>query len=414
MRVLVYEQYYKGHFYQYVHHILPLLTSLVDEVIVAVTAEGRKSPEFASLLKPFSDQVDIYSDVLRDDPGNGINQKIKTYYNLFDTVKRIRPDYVFIPSGDRHTLGAASSWLRGLSNKLPGNIPAEVGIHFGLGNVDVDFRDRIKAFIRYQSYLFSSWANIHFVNAFLYEKIQLKGGNLAHKAKMLPDPIPTNPRQDKIESRKRLGIPEDGHYIGIIGLLDERKAIDIFLEAFQGSFKNKERLLLAGELSPRFHKLIENNYKNLIHQERIILLNKYLTEQEFLLALSASDIICVPTLKGSPISSILLKGISAGRPILTNNNFGWSHAMVKKFQFGWACDLSDKEKLIQALHVIFECYEEYEESEATKRLLTFHQPENFAESWVAQLRVILGKPALKPIPDWNWVLEALPIQRQAL
>src|SRR2546423_13257203 len=59
VRVLLYEQWFSGHHYHYLHHMLPRLIELADEVVVAVTLAGRESVEFQTLLAPFADRVVI-------------------------------------------------------------------------------------------------------------------------------------------------------------------------------------------------------------------------------------------------------------------------------------------------------------------------------------------------------------------
>jgi len=407
MRVLVYEQFHFGHFYQYVHHLLPLLIDLVDEVIVPVPDKSRKTVEFSLLIEPFSDRISIDSNIPYEDPRMTVRQRIKLHRNLRDAVRRIRPDYVFVPSADGQTSAIVFFRLCGLG-ALPGNVPVEAGIHYGLGKTAINFRDRIKDGLYYKAFLLSPWTNIHFVNAVLYESIQSKGGRLARRAKILPDPIPVNPRYNKIESRIRLDIPEEGRYIGVVGALDKRKAIDKLLEAFlDGTFRVNDRILLAGRLAHSFSELIERDYADMVKKNRIVLLNRYLDEQEFTLALSAVDVVCTPSPFHAQLSSVLLKGIAAGKPVLAND-FGWSRMMIRRFQFGWTCNFLDKEEVVRSLRIALEQCDEYKESEATKRLLEFHSPENFAESWLVQLRKIMGKSAPKAVRTWDWVLDALP------
>lgn len=406
MRVLVHEQFHFGHFYQYVHHLLPLLIDLVDEVIVPVPDKNRETVEFSSLIGPFLGRISIDSNLPYEVPKMTVRQRIRLHGNLRDAIRRIRPDYVFIPSADGQTSAIGFFRLCGLGD-LSRNVPVEAGIHYGLGKTAISFRDRMKDALYYQTFLLSPWTNIHFVNAALYESIQLKGGRLARRAEMLPDPIPTNPRYNKIESRTRLNIPEDGRYIGVVGVLDTRKAIDKLLEAFRdGTLRINDRILLAGRLVRSFRELIERDYADMVKQNRIVLLNRYLDEQEFALAFSAVDVVCTPSPCHAQLSSVLLKGIAAGKPVLAND-FGWSRMMIRRFQFGWTCNVLDKNAFARALRIALEQCDEYKESEATKRLLEFHSPENFAESWLVRLRKIMGKSAPKPVRSWDWVLEAL-------
>ena len=54
MRLLIHQQYHLGHHYHYVAHLLPALMGHVEDIVVAVTEQGRHSPEFDALLAPYS------------------------------------------------------------------------------------------------------------------------------------------------------------------------------------------------------------------------------------------------------------------------------------------------------------------------------------------------------------------------
>ena len=50
MRVLVFEQFYSGHYFTYIEHLLPRLSDLVSEVVVAITRPAIKSEHFKVTL----------------------------------------------------------------------------------------------------------------------------------------------------------------------------------------------------------------------------------------------------------------------------------------------------------------------------------------------------------------------------
>lgn len=57
---------------------------------------------------------------------------------------------------------------------------------------------------------------------------------------------------------------------------------------------------------------------------------------------------------------------------------------------------------------------EYRENEATRRLMSFHAPENFAERWLTGIRAALGRPSGDDVCSWKWVLQALEEDRRTL
>jgi glycosyltransferase involved in cell wall biosynthesis len=406
MRVLLYEQFHSGHYYHCHHHILPRLIGLVDEVVVAVTPLGRSSSEFKSLLEPFADSVHIDDSVPMVNPQMAMGDRFQMYANLCAAVDRVRPDYVLVPTADGQTTAMGLSRLMG-RGRLPHKARGQAGVHFGLGPAKVTAKDHAKDFFYETTWRLSTWEKIHVNNMSLYEAIQSRGGSLARRTELMAHPIPPSPRLGKTESRRALGIPEDGRYIGLVAEIDRRKAIHQLLAAFKaGTNQPSDRLLLAGRLSTQFADLIDSDYADMVKEGRIILMNRFIGLQEADQVHCALDIVCTPYPKFGHLSSALLHGVAAGCPILAND-FGWPRDLVKRFQLGWLCDVLDQEAFTRSLREAFDRCKDYTESEATKRLLAFHTPDNFAEAWLVPIREEMGRPAPSPFLSWEWVLKGL-------
>ena len=215
MRVLVYQQFHPGHHYLYLQHLLPPLAKVASEVIVAVTAEGQASPEFATFLKPLEGVVRFDASLPSGHERVIKNQRIRVYLDVRNAVRRIAPDHVLIPSGDPHTTVMGGFRFAGLG-AMPGRRPAEVGIHFGRGAAAATTRDQITDYVNELKLSLAGWQKVHIVNLLFYEQIQRRGGSLARGSVLLPDPTTPNPRLGTIESRRRLGLrgTGQGHRVG--------------------------------------------------------------------------------------------------------------------------------------------------------------------------------------------------------
>src|SRR4051812_48751086 len=98
MKVLVYQQLHAGHYYYYLHFLLPALLEITDDVVVAITDEGRRSAEFADMLAPFASSVTFDTG---SPSGHGRamkRERWKLHTDLRDAVIRTKPDYVLAPS----------------------------------------------------------------------------------------------------------------------------------------------------------------------------------------------------------------------------------------------------------------------------------------------------------------------------
>jgi glycosyltransferase involved in cell wall biosynthesis len=405
MRVLVYEQLHAGHYYYYPHYLLPGLLEITDDVVCAVTAEGRSSPQFNDLLAPYADRV-RFEAVLPSGAERMVkNERLKFHTDLREAVRRFEPDYVLVPSGDQNTAVMGLFRLAGLGG-LPGRRPGEIGIHFGWGSGARTSKEVMRDRLHALQLSLSGWRRAHLVNHLFYEWVQARGGALAARSHLLPHPVKAN-HKTRDEGRRQLGLPLDGRMLGISGVIDRRKAVRELLDAFIAANTDPtDRLLLAGPLTPAHRKMIERDYQPLVASGRLILLDRFFDADATQEALASMDIVCTPYPGFSGLSSVLLEGMAAGRPILTNRS-GWCQMMVERFDAGWVCDVTDPEAFTRTIRTAFSACAAYRPSPATTRLLDFHAPENFAESFLHGLRELAGMPATPQLRSWSWVTHGL-------
>jgi glycosyltransferase involved in cell wall biosynthesis len=223
------------------------------------------------------------------------------------------------------------------------------------------------------------------VNVLFYEFLQRQFPTIKDKVRLLPDPVAANPRLSRSQSRNALGIPVEGRYLGVVGSLDPRKAILETLAAFRSVAKTYDHVLLAGKLHPAFRQAIFERYATLIHDGRLHLVDRYLTQAEVLTAFTALDVVCVPYPGFGNLSGTLLNAVSAGRPVLVNA-FGWSKAMVERYHLGWCCNILNPIEFAAAMDAALNSGGEYQETSAARELLRFHSPDNFSESMVKGVR----------------------------
>jgi glycosyltransferase involved in cell wall biosynthesis len=334
------------------------------------------------------------------------------YSELRRAVNEARADYLLLPFGDPHTtvMGLFSLLGRG---GFPNGCGAEVCLHFGRGAGLYGIKDRLRDFYKEYNLRVCGWNKIHVINVLYYDRLKARGGPVCRRLSFLPHAIAANPRLAKAESRRRLGIPEEGRYVGVAGMIDRRKAIDELLAAYRSVAATNERLLIAGQIDPVHLPTIRNKYGDLVEKERLILVNRFLSQAEFRTALTAMDVVCTPYPHFAGLSEMLLQAVAAGRPVLAND-YGWSRAMIKRFGLGWTCDVHAPESFARTLRAAFDQSADYKESEAVSRLVAFHSPENYAETWLQGIRERMGLPASSDIKPWSWVLEAVEEGRRLL
>jgi glycosyltransferase involved in cell wall biosynthesis len=410
LKVLIDQQFHLGHHYQYLAHLLPVLGPIVDQVVVATTEEGQKSVEFKTLLAPLAGRSISFEPILpAASPWMPMNERWRVHRDLRDAVRKVRPDYVLIPSGDGQTTMMGLARLSGLG-AVPGRIPCEVGIHFGTGASALRRQDRVRDFLNQLNLVAASLERVHLINLLFYEQVRARRPH-DRRFVLMPHPVAANPRLSQTESRRRLQLPEAGKYIGLAASIDSRKAVSEFLAAFRAAARPNERLILAGGITETHLRKIEASFSDLLKDGRLIMLQGFLDPDVYQTVLSALDVVCTPYPRFAGLSATLLEGVAAGRPVLANA-FGWSQAVIERFKLGWTCDVLDHAAFTRTVRQALDRAVEYQESEATKRLLAFHAPSNFAESWVQGIRERLGRSNAAVCP-WEWVAESLPAARRA-
>jgi len=402
MRVLIDQQYHLGHHYAYVKHLLPELLSISGDVHVAITSSGSASKEFTNYLSPFQS---VRFDVLHEEanPSLPMSDRLRVHQSFRGAVDRVRPDYVLIPSGDaQSTAMALYRWTA--RGHAPGRVPTEVGIHFGTGRAAHGRKSQMRDLANAVNLGLSGVRRVHLVNQLFYEesrRLPIVGRYFS----TVPHPVPAPTPLSKQDARRLLSIPETGRYIGLAASLDSRKAIPEFLAAFRtASTRTDERVLLAGWMNPSHSAVIERDFGDLIAGDRLMLKTGFLDTATYQAALAALDVVCTPYPRFYGLSSTLLEGLAAGRPILANAA-GWSDAMVSRFGLGWTCDVLNHQAFVAAIRHALDNFETHQETEPIRRLLRYHTPENFARSWTEGIRGAAGLPAKHPL-RWEWVQAA--------
>ncbi len=403
MHVLVYEQEHAGHYLQYVGSLLPALRELDTRVTVALTEYAVGSPEFRTFLEPRLSGASVETCVPRARAGMRWGDRPLAYRQFRAVIDRVKPDHVLVPSADILT---SAMWLHRLRGCLPRGVEAEAGLHWGPARAG-SMKSLAKQLVYRATQSLSGWSRLLFVDPLVVESLGVWRALMRGRAEVLPDPVREIPPLDQRESRRSLGLPEEGRLAVSVGYLDERKAVPQILRAFRaGADPASDYLVIAGDVLPRYARMIETEYADLVASRRIILMNRFLSGGEMDAALRAADFVCTPYVEFHNLSSVVLRATAAGRPVLTHDH-GWCRTMVERFGLGVACSIHSDEALAGAMRALFRDARNHKPGEAVRRLLEFHRPENYSRTWLTRLRRRLGKPDVTPARTWDWVMEAV-------
>jgi len=415
MRALVFEQWQGGHYFNYLECLVPRLASFCDEVVVAITGSAAKSPRFAEQLAPLTALPNVRFDCETAVPKHRSRLRFRLALgtNLVDAVERNRPDCIVLPSADEQVLVLPLHALFGAARSLRG-VHVEAILHYK-GYTARDSRtERAVSALQCQFLKTGVFNRLNFVNFLQYENAVERGLPWASLARAAGDPVPQPPRIDRTLARQVLGIETAGRFVGMIGDLDARKAVPETLAAFRAArLASDDRLLLAGKLAPDYSQLVRSAYQDLLRDGRLIVMDRFLSEEELRAGFAALDLHISVYRHFAGLSSLMLKSLAAGVPVLANDH-GWGRAVVMRFQVGRTANPNDVDGYAATLRAALDESTAYQESSATRRLLDFHSVDNFTGGVIEPIARTAGKSLQVPILPWSWVIDALPPERRSL
>jgi glycosyltransferase involved in cell wall biosynthesis len=402
MRVLIVEQKCDyGHFLNYVQYLIRAFAPLGCEIVVAVPNSAPESAQFKMYLSPHQSRFRLEFIPTRE-YATSTWRMFKTDARVFrELIDRVKPDAVYLPTADHegHSLALSRLALRrsGLSGIHCEALLTRVTAAYG-----VSPRPPIFTKMTLRAMPFDV---VHYIDPVAFEWVLSNvGGKAARRARLIPDPIEAR-SFPQAKARAMLRLPEHKKLIMSIGLQDHRKGVDYLIGACaRWQPAEPASIVLAGPLSAQIRDLVTHEYRYLVDDGRLIVLDRFLSNDEINASCAAGDLIAAPCRRHPHPSSIVLHAVTAGKMVLAANN-GWFAYMVPKFSLGRLCNPQNPELLAETLDQALQEAKAHKVSAAAKRLVDFHRSENFVLQWRRELSRIMGKSEDAPARDWKWVLD---------
>lgn len=411
MHVVIFEPCPRGHRFTYVKRIVSALSPLPVKITL-VTSPGASACEtFPEQLAPIASRFDMVERYPEADPTRKYSYGWTTAGQLAHAASELRPDHVIAPSGDGvlEMLG-----LRRLALQAPALARIELEAMLMTSSWVYQKRNTIRRWARRRAWAAligaTSFRTLHIIDPLLMPSFQALTPGIASRTVLAPDPVEAIPDVGKIEARRRLGIEESGRLISCVGRLDERKGVDILIRAFLAArLSSNDRLLLVGTHMPEVTSILQGEAAELVRAGRIISRDGYVSDEQLVLSVAASDLVGVTYRRHLGSASIVIRAAAQGRPILSSD-LGWPGQTCRRFALGTACQVRDLEAVTRALRDALESSADFAPHPAAKRFVQFHSVENAQAFWAQRLRQRLNIPAAVPPLTWDWVLQtALPL-----
>jgi glycosyltransferase involved in cell wall biosynthesis len=409
LHTLLFEGSLAGHGFEYIRLQVPAFLKY-GRVTLCTKAESLQNPVFRSFAQQYQPQGFSLDASIGKYPPSGWGNLWYGYINLVRALRKHNPDILFLTGGGNF-LKAFSLFRYHWRRVLPEGCRVEVILHqvnsaYSADSVMRKIKNRAEIVLMDDG----SVDRIHVCDALAYDHLKGQRTIPPTVLNMLPDPVQVFPVLTSSQTallRERLGLPRDSRIIGCAGVVDERKGIALFLDAFTHAPLDKtDQVLLAGQMSPSIRNLVGSLYAEWVRQKRIVCIDRFLTIDELNMYLQAMDVVCIPYPQHKGISSILLRAAACRRPVLSSN-YGWPGWITEQYKLGVTCNVRDCLEFSRAIVQVLDWAEDYRQNEEVERLLRFHDWQNFCAHITQGARLMLG---LEPQPIITWEMVTGQIQ----
>jgi glycosyltransferase involved in cell wall biosynthesis len=401
IRCLVFEPDSSGHRLQHVRHLTEALLAAGCRVSLALQTDARDRAEYKVHLRSLEPHVEL---LLRCHARQQLNLRTprRRVHELAGTLAELRPDWAYVPYADRITQAAAiESVLHG--GGAFSRTPVEAQLMRGKYGYPLrSGRERLSAMANRWLTLRNPWRVTHLLDPWI-----LRGLGVADESRfrLIPEPVEQRVPMDRREARRLLAIPVDGRYVAMIGALEPRKGIEELLAAVErATLAADDRVLLVGKVTPPIRALLETRHDRLFRVKRVVLLDRYVSDEELGAAFFAADVIAVTHPRQIGSSGTLVRAAAAERYLLTSD-FGWVGWVNQLFQLGTSVNVADTDALAAALKTAFDRSESFRRTEAANRFCRYHTVENQQAHWLREIaeQLSLTVGSLANRLDWEWV-----------
>jgi len=389
MRVLFYEPNHSGHHFAYFERMLPGFLQLPIKVGLATTSDALSSEEFRNTLAPLSDRIELIDCCRPLIKGNALRNARRRTQDLRTAVDDWQADHVCVLYADGIWETAV---LGGLLGKpfLNDHVVAEAWMYRG----GFAYSDANRLVDRVRRRLFrkllnrGDFAKIHFDDELTLDYVaSLPESNT--QVVLPANPVKIRTPLARNEAQAILGIPSGGPLMSSSGRIARFKGSHLALEAFAklaGDSDEPYRLLLAGPYEQAIlDQISEPALARLRDAGRLIVFDRFLSEEEMLLVAEASDLVLAPYPNHSGRSSIILWAAAAGVPVLAVNR-GCIEHVVERQQLGATCNVQDISLFAKAMQSSLATNWREEDVARVRDFARWHSIENYQQMSASLVR----------------------------
>lgn len=404
-RVLILENDGTGHRLQHVRVCTQAIVDLGVEVVLATGASIPGTDEFRTHITPVLDRITLDASLATADRAPSWRAATTRMSEYLAAIRRHRPDHVYTLYADGLAQVAGAASILG-GPRLPRSVEWEGILMRGrFAYPSTSWTDPVFA----RAWLAATSATpidiLHFLDPIPFERVVGRGGRLASKARLIPEPVEPMAVSDRRDARRALGLPLEGRIVCCPGGLDARKGVDRMLRAFRsaaGRLRSDDRLLLIGRVDASIGKAL-GEARGLIERGRIILREGVVSDADLHRAIAAAHVVAATYPRQVGSSGIVVRAAALERIVLASD-YGWLGMVAGRFGLGLTCDCGDDAAIAELLPRVLDASESYAASAAARRFSRFHTEANYVAHLTRRLRQRLGLGDAEPQVGWEWVL----------
>lgn len=347
-RILIYEPSHAGHHLKYVQLLVRAFSSLGRDVILASTRESFASEEYALLLKRHEN---LFATVTVDH--RGLGRRLKPWldaWSILELAARYRCDCVFLPYLDSYlrALGILGAVYPSARNACFEGILMDGAC--SLDAVHGSVGQRMRRLATRRALARGILRKVYFLDESILASYRRNIPGARSQMVPCPDPIETDHTIPREEFRARFGIRSDARVLGVFGMIDARKGVDLLIRAFERyGPQSHECLLLMGKHTPA----VLDHIRTCRAAPNIVSVDRFVTDDEMISGIHAADAVAAVYPRHLSSASIVIRAAAAGKPVL-GGNFGWIGRVVGRHGLGRVCDPLDQAALVHGIEWAFD------------------------------------------------------------
>lgn len=276
----------------------------------------------------------------------------RIFGQAYRMVNRSKPvDYVFLPYLD-YCLYALGMLGSPFGPTLWGGICMRPSFHYSNSGLIAPKPKlaRIKKFLFLRLLRNRKLKVCYSIDELLCRYVTKNYSQLAQRLLYIPDPAELKGNHSYRSGRQELGLSDTAIVILVYGAIDERKGLDILVDALISSDKTKNfHILVVGEQSESIQILMKSELLSSLFKEgRCHVINKFVDDEMQQMVFASSDVVWLGYRNHYTMSGVLVLAGMAGKPVISTASglLGW---YTKENNLGPTFDFNFRSDVVEAL-----------------------------------------------------------------